>query len=118
MAHRRRGVGVGRTGGAGTKNATLLLQRKADEIKAQSFQSAVETVERLQIQLAEYAKKHQSDIQDDPAFRQQFLQMCGPLGVDPLVSSKGFWAKTLGVGKFLSGACRWWCLASSSPFFF
>jgi ESCRT-II complex subunit VPS22 len=24
--------------------------------------------------------------------------MCGPLGVDPLVSTKSFWAKTLGVG--------------------
>eukprot|EP00536_Pseudo-nitzschia_multiseries_P009437 jgi/Psemu1/200667/e_gw1.262.67.1 len=62
------------------------------------MQSAIETIEKLQIKLADFAKKHQSDIQDDPAFRQQFLQMCAPLGVDPLVSQKGFWAKTLGVG--------------------
>jgi ESCRT-II complex subunit VPS22 len=58
----------------------------------------VETVEKLQVKLGEFAKKHRSEIQDDPAFRQQFLQMCGPLGVDPLVSPKSFWAKALGVG--------------------
>mmetsp|Transcript_15169 Transcript_15169/g.31368 ORF Transcript_15169/g.31368 Transcript_15169/m.31368 type:complete len:264 (+) Transcript_15169:2-793(+) len=65
---------------------------------ALSMQSAVDTVEKLRIKLADFAKKHQSDIQHDPAFRQQFLQMCAPLGVDPLVSQKGFWAKALGVG--------------------
>jgi ESCRT-II complex subunit VPS22 len=74
------------------------LSKKAEEIKATSFQSAVETVEKLQGKLADFAKEHKSAIQDDPAFRQQFLQMCGPLGVDPLVSTKSFWAKTLGVG--------------------
>jgi len=125
MAHRRRGVGVGRTrnarpGGtsrtpvpgqrrsaaAGTSSGSMgrpsttddKLQRKADEMHALSLQTAVDTIEKLQVKLAEFAKKHQSDIQDDPAFRQQFLQMCAPLGVDPLMSQKGFWAKTLGVG--------------------
>ena len=74
------------------------LQKKADEMHALSLQTAIDTIESLQVKLADFAKKHQSDIQDDPAFRQQFLQMCAPLGVDPLVSQKGFWAKTLGVG--------------------
>ena len=90
MSHRRRGVGVARSGAKYSK--------KAEEIKATSIQSAVETVEKLQVKLAEFAKEHRSKIQDDPAFRSQFLKMCGPLGVDPLVSQKGFWAKTLGVG--------------------
>lgn len=73
-------------------------KKTADELKAVSMKSAVETVEKLQVKLAEFAKDHRSEIQDDPAFRSQFLQMCGPLGVDPLVSQKGFWAKTLGLG--------------------
>mmetsp|Transcript_1443 Transcript_1443/g.3317 ORF Transcript_1443/g.3317 Transcript_1443/m.3317 type:complete len:284 (+) Transcript_1443:71-922(+) len=124
MAHRRRGVGVGRTRGntrpggssrtpvagqrrnagsdtsSGSRANTMddKLQKKADEMHALSLQTAVDTIEKLQVKLAEFAKKHQSDIQDDPAFRQQFLQMCAPLGVDPLMSQKGFWAKTLGVG--------------------
>jgi ESCRT-II complex subunit VPS22 len=104
MSHRRRGVGVGRSaaGGVGVgRHRTTTndkIQKKADEMHALSIQSAIDTVEKLQIKLADFAKKHQSDIQDDPVFRQQFLQMCAPLGVDPLVSTKSFWAKTLGVG--------------------
>lgn len=90
MSHRRRGVGVGRSGAK--------FSKKAEEIKATSLQSAVETVEQLQVKLADFAKQHRAEIQDDPAFRSQFLKMCGPLGVDPLQSQKGFWAKTLGVG--------------------
>ena len=121
MAHRRRGVGVGRRAnvrpggssrtpvpgqrrGAASDSCSSRgsiddkLQKKADEMHALSFQTAIDTIEKLQVKLADFAKKHQSEIQDDPAFRQQFLQMCAPLGVDPLVSQKGFWAKTLGVG--------------------
>jgi len=86
------------SGGAHRISVDDKLQKKADEMHALSIQTAVDTIETLQVKLADFAKKHQSDIQDDPAFRQQFLQMCAPLGVDPLVSQKGFWAKTLGVG--------------------
>jgi len=93
MSHRRRGVGVGRSAGAKAK-----ISKKAEEIKATSFQSALETVEKLQVKLTAFAKDHRTQIQDDPAFRSQFLKMCGPLGVDPLQSQKSFWAKTLGVG--------------------
>mmetsp|Transcript_11994 Transcript_11994/g.33001 ORF Transcript_11994/g.33001 Transcript_11994/m.33001 type:complete len:254 (-) Transcript_11994:235-996(-) len=92
MSHRRRGIGVGRG------KASAKFSKKAEELKATSLQSAVETVETLKAKLATFAKTHQTEIQNDPAFRQRFLQMCGPLGVDPLVSSKSFWAKTLGVG--------------------
>jgi ESCRT-II complex subunit VPS22 len=91
-------VGVGRSAGSrpgGGRSDNL--QKKADELHAQSLQNAVETIEKLQSSLKDFAAKHQSEIQNDPAFRQQFLQMCGPLGVDPLVSRKSFWSKTLGV---------------------
>jgi ESCRT-II complex subunit VPS22 len=93
MAHRRRGVGVNRGGGP-------TFQKKADELKAVSLQSAMETVEKLEVKLTEFAKKHAKEIQSDPAFRQRFLQMCAPLGVDPLLSKKGFWGQVLGMGDF------------------
>jgi ESCRT-II complex subunit VPS22 len=93
MAHRRRGVGVNRGSGAN-------FQKKADEIKAISLQSALETVEKLEQKLTEFAKKHAKEIQSDPAFRQRFLQMCAPLGVDPLLSKKSFWGQVLGMGDF------------------
>lgn len=69
-------------------------------MKAVSLQSAMETVEKLEIKLTEFAKKHAKEIRSDPAFRQRFLQMCAPLGVDPLLSKKGFWGTVLGMGDF------------------
>jgi len=57
-----------------------------------SMKSAVNTIEQLHTKLTDFAKTHQTDIQDDPVFRQQFLRMCAPLGIDPLVSQKGLWA--------------------------
>ncbi len=36
----------------------------------------------------------------DPEFRARFHQMCANIGVDPLASNKGVWAKTLGIGDF------------------
>ena len=113
MSHRRRGVGVGRSGA--TKK---YAQKKADEMKATSLQSALDTVESLEIKLTEFAKKHQSEIQNDPVFRQRFLQMCAPLGVDPLqASKKSFWSQLLGMGDFyheLAVKVAEVCLASRS----
>lgn len=74
--------------------------KKAEEIKSISVSSAVETVKKLEIKLTDFAKKHRVEIQNDPAFRAKFLEMCGPLGVDPLSSEKGFWGSMLGIGEF------------------
>mmetsp|Transcript_10283 Transcript_10283/g.15146 ORF Transcript_10283/g.15146 Transcript_10283/m.15146 type:complete len:265 (+) Transcript_10283:1-795(+) len=109
MAHRRGRVGVGRAGPKFTK--------KAEEIKAVTLTSAIETVEKLEVKLAEFAKKHRKEIQHDPAFRKKFLEMCAPLGVDPLSSEKGFWGKMLGIGEFyyeLAVKVAEVCLASKS----
>lgn len=48
-------------------------QKKADEMKAISLQSALDTVEKLEVKLTEFAKKHQSEIQNDPVFRQRYV---------------------------------------------
>jgi hypothetical protein len=51
------------------------VQKKADEMKAISLQSAIDTVEKLEIKLTEFAKKHQSEIQNDPVFRQRYVRL-------------------------------------------
>ena len=82
-----------------------------------SLQSAMDTCHTLETKLKEFAEKHQHDIQHDPAFRTQFLQMCAPLGVDPLLSKKSFWNGVLGVGDFyyeLAVKVAEACLASRS----
>lgn len=96
MAHRRRGVGVARGRGTrgGNNNA---YAKKAEEMKSVSVSAAIETVRRLEEKLTDFAKAHREDIRNDPALRAKFLEMCGPLGVDPLSSEKSFWGK-LGLG--------------------
>ena len=77
----------------------------------------METVEKLEVKLAEFAKTHKHAIQHDPAFRARFLDMCAPLGVDPLSAEKGFWGGVLGIGEFyyeLSVKVAEVCLASRS----
>lgn len=69
-------------------------------MKAVSIQSAMDTVRTLETKLSEFARKHRSEIQNDPAFRHEFLRMCAPLGVDPLLSKKSFWNGVLGMGDF------------------
>ena len=92
-------------------------KKKAEEMKATSLASAMETVEKLEVKLAEFAKTHKHSIQHDPAFRAKFLDMCAPLGVDPLSAEKGFWGSMLGIGEFyyeLSVKVAEVCLASRS----
>jgi ESCRT-II complex subunit VPS22 len=94
MAYRRGRAGIGRVKGGPKFGA------KAEEIKAVSLASAKETVKKLEEKLSAFAKKHKKEIQQDPAFRKKFLEMCAPLGVDPLSSTKGFWDGVLGIGEF------------------
>mmetsp|Transcript_9194 Transcript_9194/g.16975 ORF Transcript_9194/g.16975 Transcript_9194/m.16975 type:complete len:145 (+) Transcript_9194:113-547(+) len=110
MSHRRRGVGAAR---AGAKAYT----KKAEEMNAVSLARAMETVEKLEVKLEGFAKTHKHEIQHDPAFRAKFLEMCAPLGVDPLSAEKGFWGNMLGIGEFyyeLSVKVAEVCLASRS----
>lgn len=81
-------------------NSPRYTQKKADGLKAASFQTALDTVEKLEVKLTEFAEQHSSEIQNDAVFRAKFLQMCAPLGVDPLASKKSFWGKLLGMGDF------------------
>ncbi len=60
---------------------------------------SVDTVKQLEEKLTKFAQTHHKAIATDPAFRQKFLSMCAPLGVDPLTSKKSFWS-FLNMGDF------------------
>lgn len=94
----RRGVGV----------ASIAQHKNSDE-KFKDKKCAIDetSVEQLQVQLNKlkdklewFAAKHQNVLKTDPMFRQEFIQMCAAIGVDPLASCKGFWTEFLGVGTF------------------
>ncbi|KAJ1678746.1 ESCRT II complex subunit Dot2 [Spiromyces aspiralis] len=72
------------------------MERKAAEL-AESQRKQLAT---FKVNLEEFARKYAKEIRGDPRFRMQFQRMCQVIGVDPLVSSKGFWGELLGVGDF------------------
>jgi len=80
------------------------ISRAHREFSTQSIKQqqehVTEQVRVFQEALGAFADKYRTDINRDPAFRHEFLRMARNLGVDPLASSKGFWADKLGVGSF------------------
>lgn len=94
----RRGAGIG-----AIKNKNLAQARykdKGSEIAEDQFSQMTKQMDVFKTNLEEFAAKHKDDIRKDPHFRLQFQEMCASIGVDPLASSKGFWAEMLGVGDF------------------
>mmetsp|Transcript_16759 Transcript_16759/g.24310 ORF Transcript_16759/g.24310 Transcript_16759/m.24310 type:complete len:254 (-) Transcript_16759:28-789(-) len=69
-------------------------------LESNKISAVTEVMSKFRTTLADFAMKHRDRINSDPEFRQQFHSMCVSLGVDPLASSKGFWADLLGVGDF------------------
>lgn len=67
--------------------------------------------------LSFYLSQHKHDIQTDPVFRQRFLTMCAPLGIDPLMTSKKGFLAFLNMGDYyheLAVKVAEVCLASRS----
>jgi ESCRT-II complex subunit VPS22 len=94
----RRKVGIGGIKKKeASKNAYAALGK---ELEAEKIESVMSTVSAFKQTLTEFALKHKDKINSDPEFRQQFHSMCISVGVDPIASSKGFWADLLGVGDF------------------
>lgn len=96
MSRRPAGIGA-------IKNKSLAqakYREKGNAIAENQFSQMGKQMEMFQHNLEEFASKHRDDIRKDPEFRLQFQEMCASIGVDPLASSKGFWAEMLGVGDF------------------
>uniref|UniRef100_A0A2C9K3I5 Vacuolar-sorting protein SNF8 n=1 Tax=Biomphalaria glabrata TaxID=6526 RepID=A0A2C9K3I5_BIOGL len=88
---------------AAIKNKNLAQTKykdKGSELAESQFVQMGQQMEMFKNNLEDFAAKHREDIRKDPEFRLQFQEMCASIGVDPLASSKGFWAKMLGVGDF------------------
>lgn len=93
-----RGVGVSAVKNKQKTNARY--QEKAadiDEIKIQGFTEQLDSFAR---KLEDFATKHRDELKKNPKFRKDFQEMCSNIGVDPLLTSKGFWMEKLGVGDF------------------
>lgn len=94
----RRGVGIAGLQKQQRKDAHL--RRAGEDLSTQNAAELREQLETLREKIELFATQHREDINRDPKFRAQFNSMCSTIGVDPLQSSKGFWAQLLGVGDF------------------
>lgn len=93
---RRRGVGA-------VQKQQLTQTRFRDkgyELAAEQLEQMTKQMDNFRDNLQQFSDKYKSDIRKNPQFRHQFQNMCASVGVDPLASSKGFWANMLGVGDF------------------
>ncbi len=76
------------------------LKEKATEISENEINQLTKQMETFKTNLQEFAFKYKDEIKRNSEFRKQFQDMCAHVGVDPLASSKGFFAEMLGVGDY------------------
>jgi len=94
----RRRVGIG---AIDHKKATeSKFKEKGSELASEQLKTLSEQMETFRAKLEVFASNYRHDIRKNGQFRRQFQEMCASVGVDPLASSKGFWAEKLGVGDF------------------
>ncbi|XP_064401751.1 vacuolar-sorting protein SNF8-like [Halichondria panicea] len=96
MARRRAGLGAIKK----DKFVKDKYAAKSSEIADLQFTHVTSQLDTFRKHLEQFASKHKQDIRKNGEFRGHFQQMCARIGVDPLASSKGFWAQALGVGDF------------------
>ncbi|EFO98572.1 CRE-VPS-22 protein [Caenorhabditis remanei] len=73
---------------------------KGDQMAGEQLVQFSQQLDQLSAGLEMFAQKHRDEIKKNSQFRRYFQEMCSSVGVDPLASSKGFWAKALGFGDF------------------
>jgi ESCRT-II complex subunit VPS22 len=94
----RRGAGI--SGLQKQQRQSHQLKRVGAELHAQNTEELRAHLDSLRERIEAFALEHRDKINRDPHFRAHFNEMCAAIGVDPLKSSKGFWAQMLGVGDF------------------
>lgn len=76
------------------------LRILGDALAAEQYEELKRNLATFKENLESFAEKRAPEIKKNPSLRQHFQKMCSLVGVDPLRSSKGFWADLLGVGDF------------------
>jgi len=100
MSHLNRSGATARVQQRGLDTISKAHREFSSQSIKQQQEYVTEQVRIFQEALGAFADKYRADINRDPVFRHEFLRMARNLGVDPLASSKGFWADKLGVGSF------------------
>jgi ESCRT-II complex subunit VPS22 len=94
----RRGVGV-KALKQRTEQASSFAT-VAENSRKEKLAHVKQCLETFHTAISEFALKYRDKINKDPEFRQHFHRMCNLIHIDPLASSKGFWASVLGIGDY------------------
>jgi ESCRT-II complex subunit VPS22 len=95
---RRKGKGI-----EGIKKQAIVsasAQEIGKQLESEKLAHVKGTLEDFKTTIGNFARTHRDKINADPEFRYQFHRMCSEVGIDPLSSSKGFWADLLGVSDY------------------
>ena len=95
---KRRGLGMGYI--AKKQEADRTLANLGEKVEEERVGNLEKRMGIFKEKLQQFAEQHGKRIKNDSVFRFHFSSMCSKMGVDPLSSGKGFWAKTLGIGDF------------------
>ena len=77
------------------------MAQLGEAIQEDRAEKARDLLDKFKARLSEFATNHRSRIQSDPEFREQFVDMCESVGVDPFQSSKSVWSDIFqGVGTY------------------
>ncbi|CAG9317682.1 SNF8 [Blepharisma stoltei] len=69
------------------------LKQEGNQLNTTFKNSLKEQLERFQQNLERFLTQNRVEINKNPSLRQEFYGLCREIGVDPLISSKGYWAE-------------------------
>jgi len=95
-----RGKAIGLAGLRREQEARQAIDHIASSFRKELYESLQRQLDTFRENLELFARKYRKKIENEPEFRAQFHRLCVSVGVDPLVSKKGFWEEILGIGDF------------------
>ncbi|EME29396.1 ESCRT-II complex subunit VPS22 [Galdieria sulphuraria] len=95
-----RGKALGLAGLRREQEARQAIDFIASSFRKELYESLQKQLDVFRENLVLFARKYRKKIENEPEFRAQFHRLCISIGVDPLVSKKGFWEEVLGMGDF------------------
>ncbi|GJQ10869.1 hypothetical protein GpartN1_g3009.t1 [Galdieria partita] len=95
-----RGKALGLAGLRREQQVREAIDYIASSFRKELYESLQKQLDIFRENLVLFARKYRKKIENEPEFRAQFHRLCVSVGVDPLVSKKGFWEEILGIGDF------------------
>eukprot|EP00871_Galdieria_phlegrea_P005365 jgi/Galph1/582/GphlegSOOS_G5356.1 len=95
-----RGKAVGLAGLRREQEARKAIDHISQSTRKELYETLQQQLVLFRENLERFAVKYKKKIESEAELRAYFHRMCVSVGVDPLISKKGFWEQLLGMGDF------------------